>query len=116
VGELTHPLTQPTLVHRDKHGEALMNAPVNANYSATDKAKIQNLINSGIDVMREIATLREGLRDTVSSVADELDLEKAQLNRAIRLAYKKSQKNQNVIEDAQEELDVIERLFAAAGV
>lgn len=88
----------------------------NANYGPADKAKIMNLINSGIDVMREIATLREGLKDTVEAVAEELDIEKSSLNKAIRMAYKKSQKNQNVIEDAQEELDTVEQLLAAAGV
>ena len=89
---------------------------VNANFGPADKAKIQNLINSGIDTMREVATLREGLKDTVSAVAEELDLEKKVLNKAIRLAYKKSQQNQNPIEDAQEELDQVETLLAAAGV
>lgn len=88
----------------------------NANYGPADKAKIMNLINSGMDVMREIATLREGLKDTVEAVAEELDIEKSSLNKAIRMAYKKSQKNQNVIEDAQEELDTVEQLLAAAGV
>lgn len=89
---------------------------VNANFGPADKAKIQNLINSGIDTMREIATLREGLKDTVAAVAEELDIEKPRLNKAIRMAYKKSQQNQNVIEDAQEELDTVEQLLAAAGV
>lgn len=89
---------------------------VNANYGPADKARIQNLINSGIDTMREIATLREGLKDTVTAVADELDIEKKVLNKAIRIAYKKSQQNQNPIEDAQEELDQVETLLAAAGV
>jgi transposase-like protein len=88
----------------------------NANYGPADKAKIVNLINSGMDVMRDIASLKEGLKDTVEAVAEELDLEKAVLNRAIRMAFKKSQKNQNVIEDAQEELDAVEQLLAAAGV
>lgn len=92
------------------------NANNNANYSPADKAKIQNLINSGIDAMRDIATLREGLKDTVAAVSDELDIEKKTLNRAIRAAYRKSINNQNVIEDAQEELDAVELLLAAAGV
>lgn len=87
-----------------------------ANFGPADRARIQNLINSGIDTMREIATLREGLKDTVAAVAEELDMEKKVLNKAIRLAYKKSQQNQNVIEDAQEELDAVEQLLAAAGV
>jgi transposase-like protein len=93
-----------------------MTGATTANFGPADKAKITHLINSGIDVMREIATLKEGLKDTVTAVADELDLEKKTLNRAIRLAYKKSQNNQNPIEDAQEELDTVEQLLAAAGV
>ncbi len=93
-----------------------MTNAIPANFAPADKAKIQNLINSGIDVMREVATLKEGLKDTVSAVADELDIEKKTLNRAIRMAYKKSQQNQNVVEDAQEELDTVEQLLAAAGV
>jgi transposase-like protein len=88
----------------------------NANYSPADKARIQNLINSGIDAMRDIATLREGLKDTVAAVSEELEIEKKTLNRAIRAAYRKSINNQNVIEDAQEELDAVELLLAAAGV
>ena len=93
-----------------------MNNATPANFGAADKTKIQHLINSGIEVMREIATLREGLKDTVTAVSDELDLEKKVLQRAIRMAYKKSQQNQNVVEDAQEELDAVEQLLAAAGV
>lgn len=93
-----------------------MTVATTANFGPADKAKITNLINSGIDVMREIATLKEGLKDTVTAVADELDLEKKTLNRAIRAAYRKSISNQNVIEDAQEELDTVEQLLAAAGV
>ena len=87
-----------------------------SNFGAADKIKIQHLINSGIDVYREVATLRESLKDTVTAVADELDIEKKVLTRAIRMAYKKSQQNQNVVEDAQEELDAVEQLLVAAGV
>jgi phage host-nuclease inhibitor protein Gam len=93
-----------------------MTTPIPSNFHGVDKAKIQNLINSGIDVMREVATLKEGLKDTVTAISEELDIEKKVLNRAIRLAYKKSIQNQNVIEDAQEELDAVEQLLAAAGV
>lgn len=84
--------------------------------SATDKARVQALINSGIDVMREIATLKEGLKDSVGAVAEEMDVKPAVLNRAIKMAYRAAAKNQNVIEDAQEELDTVETLLKAAGV
>lgn len=93
-----------------------MTNAIPANFSPTDKAKIQNLINSGIDVMREIATLKEGLKDTVIAVADELDIEKKTLNRALRDAYRSSVKNQNVIQDAQEELDAVELILKTAGI
>jgi len=93
-----------------------MTGVTTATFGPADKAKITNLINSGIDVMREIATLKEGLKDTVTAVADELDLEKKTINRAISMAYKKSIKNQNVVDDAQEELDIVEQLLVAAGV
>ena len=43
---------------------------------STAKATIE-----GVDVMREIATLREGLKDTVAALAEELDLEKKLLNK-----------------------------------
>jgi hypothetical protein len=86
-----------------------------SNFSAGDKAKIQGLIASGVDVLREIATLKEGLKDNVTAVAEELDIKPAVLNRAIRMAYKSSQQNQNVIEDAQEELDEVEILLKTAG-
>lgn len=84
--------------------------------NAADKARIQNLINSGIDTMREIATLKEGLKDSVDAVAEELDVKASTLARAIRMGYKASAKNQNVLEDAHEELDTVEELLKAAGL
>jgi hypothetical protein len=85
------------------------------NFGPNDKAKIQNLIRSGVDTMREIATLRESLKDTVEAVAEELDLEKKYLSKAIRVAYKQSEKNQDTLGDMQSELDQVEELLKAAG-
>ena len=81
-----------------------------------DKTKITGLIMSGVDTLREIATLREGMKDSVGSVADELDIEKRYIRAAINAAYKSAQQNQNVIEDAQEQLDAVELLLKAAGM
>ena len=92
-----------------------MSATIN-NFSAGDKAKIQGVIASGVDVLREIATLKEVLKENVTAVAEELELEKKHINRAIRMAYKSSQQNQNVVEDAQEELDAVEILLKTAGI
>jgi phage host-nuclease inhibitor protein Gam len=84
-------------------------------FGPNDKAKITKVINEGVDVMREIATLREGLKDTVAALAEELDIEKKLLNKSIRIQYKQSQQNQNTLEDMQEELDSLEELLKAAG-
>ena len=92
-----------------------MSATIN-NFSAGDKAKIQGVIASGVDVLREIATLKEGLKENVTAVAEELELEKKHINRAIRMAYKSRQQNQNVVEDAQDELDAVEILLKTAGI
>ena len=40
-----------------------------------DRSKIMALVNSGIDVLREIATLKEGLKDQVGAVSEELDID-----------------------------------------
>jgi transposase-like protein len=93
-----------------------MTASTISNFSASDKTKIQGLIASGVDTLREIATLKEGLKDNVTAVAEELDIKPAIINRAIRMAYKSSQQNQNVVEDAQEELDAVEILLKTAGI
>jgi hypothetical protein len=85
-------------------------------FVGADKAKISGLVHSGIDTLREIATLQEGLKDSVATVAEELDIDKALINKAIKAAYRKQAKNQNVIEDAQDELDTVEGILAAAGL
>jgi hypothetical protein len=87
-----------------------------ANFGPGDKAKIQALINGGVDTMREIATLRESLKDTIEAVAEELDIEKKYLASAVRISYKQSVKNQDTIGDMQTALDQVEELLKAAGV
>ena len=84
-------------------------------FGPNDKAKITQVINQGVDTMREIATLREGLKDTVANLAEELDLDKKLINKSIRIQYKQSQQNQNTLEDMQEELTNLEELLRAAG-
>jgi cell shape-determining protein MreC len=84
-------------------------------FGPNDKAKITQVINQGVDTMREIASLREGLKDTVANLAEELDLDKKLINKSIRIQYKQSQQNQNTLEDMQEELTNLEELLRAAG-
>jgi uncharacterized membrane protein YgcG len=57
-------------------------------FSADQKAKLTQLINEGMQVMMEVETLNEGLKDTVKAIAEELEIKPAVLNKAIRIAHK----------------------------
>jgi len=41
-------------------------------YGPEEKAKLERLINEGSTVLREIEDLKEGLKETVKAVAEEL--------------------------------------------
>lgn len=57
-------------------------------FSGDQKIKLTQLINEGMQVMREIETLNEGLTDTVKAVAEELEVKPGILKKAIRIAHK----------------------------
>ena len=57
-------------------------------FSGDQKIKLTQLVNEGIQVMREVETLNEGLRDTVKAVAEELQIKPSILNKAIKVAHK----------------------------
>lgn len=67
------------------------------------KSKLTKLVNEGIDVLKEVETLNEGLRDTVKAVAEELQVKPSILNKAIKIAYKadfsKEQQDHAILED-----------------
>ena len=84
-------------------------------YSPGDETKIRGVIASAVDIYREIATLKEGLKENIESVADEVDIDKKALQFAIRMAVKSSQKNQNAVDDMQAMLDSAVELLKVAG-
>jgi len=43
-------------------------------YGPEEKAKLERLINEGSTVLREIEDLKEGLKETVKAVAEELEV------------------------------------------
>ena len=43
-------------------------------FSEADVNKLKHLIKEGIQVTQEVETLREGLRDTVKAIAEEMDI------------------------------------------
>jgi hypothetical protein len=57
-------------------------------FSAEQKAKLQRLINEGMQVMQEVETLNAGLSDTIKAIAEELEIKPNILKKAIRLAHK----------------------------
>jgi|APCry1669189440_1035222.scaffolds.fasta_scaffold11567_3 BMFP domain-containing protein YqiC len=85
------------------------------NLNSNDKAKLKNLIDSGTQVLGDVANLKEGLKETVAAVAEEMDLKPAVLNKAIRVAYKMNQ-NKNDLVSGREELDEVEQILLEAGI
>ena len=57
-------------------------------YGPEEKAKLERLINEGSTVLREIEDLKEGLKETVKAVAEELNIKTSIINRAIKIAHK----------------------------
>jgi|TARA_B100001248_G_scaffold262726_1_gene261694 transposase-like protein len=79
------------------------------NYSEADKDKLKRIISEGITVNQEVDTLKEGLRDTIKAVAEEMGIKPAVLNKAIRIAYKAEQGK------TREEFEELEAILEAVG-
>ena len=57
-------------------------------YGPAEKTKLVSLINEGVKIHQEVEDLKEGLKDTVNAIAEELEIKPAVLNKAIRTAFK----------------------------
>ena len=72
-------------------------------FGPDQKSKLTQLVNEGMQVMREVETLNEGLRDTVKAVAEELQIKPSILNKAIKIAHKadftREQQDHQMLED-----------------
>ncbi len=55
-------------------------------YGAEEKAKLERLINEGVNVMQEVEDLQTGLKETVKAIAEELDVKPSLINKAIKIA------------------------------
>jgi len=78
-------------------------------FSSTEISKLKHVIQEGISVTTDINALKEGLKETVSAVAEEMDLKPAVLNKAISIAYK------NEFAKVQEGFNEVENILAATG-
>ena len=63
-------------------------------YTPEEKARLTQLVNEGTSVMQEVDDLKEGLRDTVKAIAEEMSVKPSVLNKAIRTAYKSNWQEQ----------------------
>jgi hypothetical protein len=57
-------------------------------YGPEEKAKLISVISQGSQVLQEVEDLKGGLRDTIKSIAEELDIKPALLTKAINVAHK----------------------------
>ena len=78
-------------------------------YSSDDINKLKTLINEGVQVTQEVTDLKEGLRDTVKAVAEELQIKPSTINKAIRIAYK------NEFAQVQDSFSAVEEVLQATG-
>jgi len=78
-------------------------------FSSQDVEKLKRIVQEGIHVTQEVDTLKEGLRDTVKAVAEELNIKPAVLSKAIRIAYKAE------MGKAREEFGELETILESIG-
>jgi hypothetical protein len=78
-------------------------------YGAEEKAKLERLINEGVQVKQEIQDLSEGLKETVKAVAEELEIKPSLINKAIAVAHKANW------HEVYEEFDDLETLVVTVG-
>lgn len=78
-------------------------------FSDSEIKKLKQLMSEGIQVTGEVETLREGLKDTVKAIAEEMDMKPAVLNKAIRIAYK------NEFANVQDSFNAVEEILQATG-
>lgn len=79
-------------------------------YSAEDKRRLTELVDEGVTILQEIDDLKGGLADTVKSIAEEVDVKPAMLNKAIRVAFKRNlHKERDAYEELEDLLETIQR-------
>ena len=74
-----------------------------------EKTKLTHVIEEGMKVLQDVQDLREGLKDLVKSVAEELDVKPALINKAIKTAYKRN------LDEQQNNLSEVEELLETTG-
>jgi hypothetical protein len=81
-----------------------------AKLSPENVARLKQLVADGVQVLQECEDLKAGLNDTVKSIAEELEVKPAQLNKLIKICQKGS------MNDQREAFDELEDLYKAGGL
>ena len=79
------------------------------NFNDSEKQKLIQIISQGSQVLGEVDDLKTGLRDTVKSLAEELELKPAVINKAISIAHKGNYQN------LSDDMDTLDSILTAAG-
>lgn len=83
-------------------------------WSVTDKAKLKNLVDTGVQILTDISTAKEGLKDDIEAVAEEMEIEKAILVEVIAISYASSQ-NKDKLTQKRDKLQAVEEILMAVG-
>ena len=79
------------------------------NFNDGEKQKLIQIISQGSQVLGEVDDLKTGLRDTVKSLAEELELKPAMINTAISIVHKGNYR------DLQDNMDLLDSILVATG-
>ena len=81
------------------------NTMTTRNFSAEERTKLKQLMTESISVMTEVEVLTGGLNDTISAIAEEMNIKPSILKKAIKMAQKRD------FDKAREDLDIIESIL-----
>ena len=81
----------------------------NRTFNAAETAKLNQIVNEGIQVTTEIETLTGGLNDTIKAIAEELDIKPNILKKAIKLAHKSE------LGREQQDHELLEQILVTVG-
>ena len=81
-----------------------------AKLSPENVDRLKQIIKDGVKILQECEDLKAGLSDTVKSIAEELEVKPAQLNRLIRICQKGS------MNDQREAFGELDELYKAGGL
>jgi hypothetical protein len=78
-------------------------------YSTADINKLKELFNDGMSTMRKIEDLREGLKEAVKAIAEEMEMKPAVLSKALKIAHK------NTLQDEKSSFGELEEILEMTG-